>query len=162
MREWKPGDVAVSMVRGAPHIIFRTENEAGEHRWYDRFGSLLPDAEWVDGKEIRPLVVIDPENRDQAESLFRAWCDLLGGPRMSEQVDAMQGALRSLIEPPKPEEPGTWGVVEASCVHQDKRRQWMRHKDGNWYVVGADTKNNPDDWDSLIEPVIIPLSPLDR
>lgn len=72
--------------------------------------------------------------------------------------------LCELIDPPEPPltEPGTWGVVEAACVHAADRKQWVRHPDGNWHPCetralprDTDYTYSPDDWDSLVEPVLI-------
>src|SRR5690606_22718748 len=110
----------------------------------------------------RPVAVIDPENREQVERLTSAFYSqyplvTFHASAESLHVDRLQAALREFANPtpPRIDEPGTWGVVEASCVHADARREWMHHPDGNWYVVGTDTKNNPDDWDSLVGPVLI-------
>jgi hypothetical protein len=149
-REWKPGDVAV---------ITSDSRHAGKRAMFcDDGGDRQAWAvECTDGltmhygaRELRPLVVIDPEDREDVERVRDAlW---RGG-----HLDDWQAALRSLANPTPSRigEPGTWGVVEASCVHSDERREWMRHRDDNWYVVGTDTKNNPDDWDSLIDPVLV-------
>lgn len=51
-------------------------------------------------------------------------------------------------------EPGLWAVVEASCVHSDVRRHWVKGGNGNWYPVDND-ETAPDDWDSLIDPALV-------
>lgn len=110
----------------------------------------------VDGRE---WIAIDPDNsRSIASEITQrigSALHITPGRDISAGIEAAQAALRDFIAPPKPDEPSTWGVVEAACVHSAVRREWMRHIDDNWYVIGTDTKNNPDDWDSLIEPVVI-------
>lgn len=93
-REWKPGDVA--LVRGK--VCIRAHGK-WEHGLPDRFA-------FDDDDRARPLVVIDPENREQVERLMRAARnnDTVG-------VESMQSALRSLITPPKPGEPKHIGAV---------------------------------------------------
>lgn len=76
--------------------------------------------------------------------------------------------LCELIDPPEPPlaEPGVWGVVEAACVHQDSRVQWVHHPDGLWWPVSPYSAGSgpltipgaeslPDDWGSLRDPVLI-------
>ena len=53
---------------------------------------------------------------------------------------------------PKLEEPGIGGVVKAACVHGGTVKTWVR-VGSVWYV--ADEPENPDDWDSLIDPVLV-------
>lgn len=56
------------------------------------------------------------------------------------------------VDPPKPYEPtGLGAVVEASCVHNDIRRRWLRSHDQNWYSAHG----KPDDFDSLIDVAVI-------
>ncbi|HKY58337.1 MAG TPA: hypothetical protein VJL80_09890 [Aeromicrobium sp.] len=64
-------------------------------------------------KTTRPLLVIDPEDREQAERLTAAHCAHYDhrAPVRPEEVDAMQAALRSLVAPPKPPEPTGLGAV---------------------------------------------------
>lgn len=65
-------------------------------------------------------------------------------------VYAVTGALFDFARP-RPDEPGLWGVVEASCVHNDQRRTFVRGQRG-WNAV--DTAGEPDPWDDLIGPVV--------
>jgi hypothetical protein len=69
--------------------------------------------------------------------------------------------------PPKPDEPEFAGsIVEASCVHDDERVRWFLGFDSNWWPevrlqYGQCERGNramPDDWDSLIDPVVLRLS----
>jgi len=65
-------------------------------------------------KTTRPLVVIDPEDREMADRLADLFVDGLPSVEPStrgRQIDAMQAALRSLIAPPKPPEPTGMGAV---------------------------------------------------
>ena len=104
----------------------------------------------------RPVAVIDPEDRQQVGRLV-ALCNFL--PRVIE----MQAALREFANPtpPRPDEPGTWGVVEASCCHRIERVEWVKHPDGNWWPVTPYSKFDPtraaqpDDWSDLVDPTLI-------
>lgn len=110
------------------------------------------------------LVVIDPEDREQVERFMRTYWRAFGTekamePRIRMVVPKAQAALREFASPtpPRIDEPGTWGVVEASCVHSEERRKWARHDDGNWYPMGPVGREAglPDDWESLKSPVLI-------
>jgi hypothetical protein len=68
----------------------------------------------------RPVVVIDPEDREQVERLLRGYAGWKADPdditNYPEYVDHMQAALREFANPtpPRPEEPtGLGPVVEA-------------------------------------------------
>lgn len=105
-REWKPGDVAISYYGR----VFRTK--AG---WrFDDDSGPAPDSEC---RHVRPLVVIDPENREQVERLEAAFAKQCNWSHFSEaRQDAMQATLREFADPmpPKPDEPmGLGAVVEA-------------------------------------------------
>lgn len=108
----------------------------------------------------RRLVVIDPEDDRQVHRLTGALVLSGQGRNDRNYWRETQAALRSLIKPPRPEEPTTWGVVEASCSHDDTRRKWVRHEDGNWWpawTYGDQPSRTPlpDDWDSLVDPVVL-------
>lgn len=69
-----------------------------------------------------PVVVIDPENREQVHLLTEAFAVNEG--RYSDPVGDMQAALREFANPapPKPEEPqGQWAVVRDEHGHR-----WVR------------------------------------
>jgi hypothetical protein len=115
-REWKPGDVAVSEIKGKSFVVFRAEDpDSREDRWYDKFGRLLPDDQWLSQPKLRPLIVIDPEDREQAERLDKAIrsayskADVLD----PDETGKMQAALREFANPtpPKPDEPTGLGAV---------------------------------------------------
>ena len=118
-REWKPGDVAMVRAFDAitrtfePQMVIRT----GRGDWAHPNDGLWDD-EFV--QDARPLVVIDPNDREQVARLADAFCE----ERWSHQPgseecdpltrDAMQAALRSLIDPPEPEEPESLADVLAN------------------------------------------------
>lgn len=101
---------------------------------------------WVsgccDGEPLcRPVVVIDPEDREQVERLTKAYCDARDGDNDLYRVSAiLQAALRSLIAPPKPEEPtGLGAVVEDAegnlWVQVYEKGLWQRSDDRDVWTV---------------------------
>ena len=152
MTDFKPGDVAILPANlSEPHTVFMTSNG-----WVDGDGDPRRGLDFF-ANQIRSLVVIDPEDREQVGDLVNAY---RGQPKWysataRESVDCMQAALREFATPtpPRIDEPGTWGVVEASCIHTANRFQWVHDPDGYWHQIGG--PNAPDDWDSLVDPVLI-------
>lgn len=105
-REWKPGNVAKSRYG----VVFKTERG-----WIfdDGSGPNGPETESYPPADLRPLVVIDPEDREQVGQLADLFDGAVDGG--SGWTGAMQAALREFanLTPPKPEEPtGHLAVVE--------------------------------------------------
>ena len=104
-KQWKPGDVAA--VQCSDGKWRQAMFNLYQGRWTWSFGdATLRDA---DTSVARPLVVIDPENREEVErlgkTLFAAGFTATG---------RLQDALREFADPkpPKPEEPtAKWSVV---------------------------------------------------
>jgi hypothetical protein len=93
------------------------------------------------------LVVIDPEDREQVERLVRAmpaeWnLDQPDDPELFEDsTTGVQQALRSLIAPPRPEEPmGLGAVVEDAEGNRFVRSEatgsypWSQVGDDDWWT----------------------------
>lgn len=108
MTDFKPGDIAM------------VECSDGEWRQaVARLGPFGAPTAWVfadqamrrlDESNARPLVVIDPEDREQVERLVRAFWD--HGTDDCDDPQAMADGLRSMVEPPKPPEPtGAYAAV---------------------------------------------------
>lgn len=125
-REWKPGDVA--MVRLDPETEIRVMYNGA--CWMGRKGTFY-DLH----ASARPLVVIDPEDREQVERLTKALRDTM--PRaivgLSEGdtqtldrifVESTAAALREFAnpQPPKPDEPTGLGAV----VEDAAGKCWLR------------------------------------
>ena len=95
-REWKPGDVAMWRGERVFRILDYTNNDEPEWHSIDS-GQAYP----ASSDDLRPLVVIDPEDRDQVDRLAR-----LVSPRVTPGevvIDALQSALREFADPkPKP------------------------------------------------------------
>lgn len=130
-REWEPGDVLLDTDDGMIGLVVDQgfgcrsgpqHDDAGTHVHYE-------DGDWNASirSDHRRLLVIDPEDREQIERLESAMADALGwtllhnGPR----VDGLQAALRSLLAPPKPDEPTGLGAV----VEDTAGERWVRFCD---------------------------------
>ena len=74
------------------------------------------------------VVVIDPEGREQAARLLAAYTTSVQAPFRAPgepddwRTDRMQAALRSLLAPPKPDEPQHLGAV----VEDTDGTRWVR------------------------------------
>lgn len=150
-RKWKPGDVAMvgwTTSHGLRRLdmAFRTP----------RSGWLRHDDMFIHDDKVcgaHPLVVIDADDSRQVERLAKALG--IGTLNWHGTTGELQAALRSLVAPPRIDEPGMWSVVEAACVHSDERVEWVRWSDGNWYRTDGHHVTPPDDWDSLVDPTLI-------
>jgi hypothetical protein len=145
-----PGDVVVATVKGRENVRV----VAGWSR-YDpqlRWCELSP--RWADGDDDecwyfpsdvadpRPLVVIDPEDREQVEALMAA----LPAYLLDKPVSRVQDGLRSLIADPKPEEPLGLGAV----VEDDKGRTWVSaYRDGRTKWVPSNGSRFPTNYDDV-------------
>lgn len=121
-REWKPRPGAVCLVRYAdsdgPWVVGIATTPYGNWRTQEH-GATRQIA------EARPLVVIDPEDHEQAAALDRAISTAYSNAKWgSDRVEPMQAALRSLITPPKPDEPQGLGAV----VEDQRGELWVRDK----------------------------------
>jgi hypothetical protein len=139
--EWKPGDVA--LVNG--RICIRSEAcwEHGDPRAF----AFADDA----SLDVRRLVVIDPEDAEQAKRLL----DILSAsdladdePIHAEDITEMQAVLREYANPtPRIVEPQGLGVV----VNDRDGDVWVKHLNGSWSClmgpVGADVRT----WDELCD-----------
>lgn len=111
-REWQPGDVAMVTVG----------YEANRHvGWFDGSGWRYATDLWASSDPAivtaRPLVVIDPEDREQVERLLSLTDGCFNDVRVDgtgpTAVDLAQIRLREFASPtpPKPDEPTGLGAV---------------------------------------------------
>ena len=128
-RDFKPGDVA--MVNGSVSV-------RADHVWHTSTG-VLSDHNVT---HVRPLVVIDPEDREQINHMQKVW-DVWGLPK-DLLIDSLQAAFRALAAPPKPDEPqGKYAEVENSegmTYYRSPSGEWHRATDDfvrPWSHVGA-------------------------
>lgn len=108
----------------------------------------------------RRLVVIDPEDRKQVERFrnesLSALRDHIGNPAVDESAftegdlaNAMQAALRSLVPPPKPEEPGRYGAILAGDGREWFRWTTSERQRRDWVRPGTDGATEYARWDDL-------------
>lgn len=125
-REWQPGDVALIEVDGRTGRAMR--QWPGSDGLWTSAERLLGDYDHSDNDAtvVRPLAVIDPEDREQVERLSEMVADEIVRNGLKSR-DAMQAALREYANPtpPKPEEPQGLGAV----VESEDGRRWVRSKD---------------------------------
>lgn len=104
------------------------------------------------GTNCRRVVVLDPEDREQVMRLVKLAAGIASP--FEWRIEEMQAALRSLITPPRPEEPTAWlaAVEEPGCD-----RRWYR--DGlpsvshPWRQVRTDGVHARDAWSELPDTV---------
>jgi hypothetical protein len=157
----EPGTVATATVHGIEDVrIFRASASAKNDTgfWVANRPSPLTVPKDEEVTDVRPLVVLDPEDRSSAARLLQAygdqyttWTPDLDGPN----VDRLQDALRSLTKPPRIPEPGLWGVVEAQTAKRRESLAYVRTPHG-WTRVGGNLGDICDfAWESLIDPTLI-------
>jgi hypothetical protein len=113
-REWKRGDVIMTRYG---RVFFYFDRAKLHYIFDDGSGSEVEkDTAFAEG---RPLVVIDPENAESCDELAE-----LIWPHYSDEeyAEIVQAALRSLVKPPKPEEPLGLGAV----VEDAEGNAWVR------------------------------------
>lgn len=134
-REWKPGDVALVDYGRGVEVMMR------DHYGWTSAWAEITDSENV-VESVRPLVVIDPEDREQVSRLGDAFCkarwDHTPGSNECDPLtfSSMQAALREFAvpTPPRPDEPtGLGAVVEDENGARHVRtfagahRAWLGH-----------------------------------
>jgi hypothetical protein len=125
MSDYRPGTVAVATVN-----VRRGGKDEDRTMRVVRFAAgwahcSIPDEFWMDSEgrvtDIRPLVVIDPEDCEQVERLMRT---AFPHGIFPAAADEMQRGLREFANPtpPKPEEPTGLGAV----VEDAEGERWIR------------------------------------
>ena len=137
-REWKPGDVVAATVDGRENVrlVAGWSRYEPQLRWCEvspRWGNGDDEECWFMPERVtdaRPLVVIDPENEADVERLADEIFAAMSG--VEPTFYATQAALRSLIEPPKPDGPTGLGAV----VEDANGNRWVsvtnRGADDRW------------------------------
>lgn len=160
-REWQPGDVARVTYSGVDQIaLVRPRQEALGERL--EFAYVSRGYDMVDDPDVsgsaRPLVAIDPEDREQVERLVNLVDDCFNDVRVDgtgpTAVDLAQIRLREFVTP-KPDEPKSYlAVIQVA----DGRRYWRwsagdAHTGWPWRLLGAvhaDTEHDGNfRWDDL-------------
>lgn len=146
----QPGDVAMvtTPTSSGEQIAIRVrEMGQGNAGGWRVAGAIIADSIVT---SARPLLVIDPEDLAQVRRLLTAYWNNGSGGGAS---DGMQAALRSLLPgatPPRPAEPGQWGVVEASTESRPERTEWV-HRGDLWInLYGAFCG-----YEHFVDPVVI-------
>ena len=113
--QYEPGTVAVATVRGVPNVrVMRTDTA-----WVSQDCYHYKTADLAD---VRPLVVLDPEDHKQVAQLLNKLQDMSYSAHACGAFSCLAEALRSLARPPKPPEPtGDGAVVEDRMGHR-----WVR------------------------------------
>ena len=125
MNAFKPGDVVVHPKRGRGIVT-------GDHRpEYVEFSDVeCEDIDYV-AADLRRLVVIDPDSREDVERLRDILLDSGWSPE--RDADALDDILREFAnpKPPKPEEPTGLGAV----VEDAEGSKWVRieSRTGWWW-----------------------------
>lgn len=135
-RKWKPGDVVTATVNGRENVrlVAGWSKYDPQLRWCElspRRGDGDDEKCWFFPSQVtdaRPLVVIDPEDREQMRRIAECAAD---GDAAEWRVDMWQRYFRSLANPtpPKPDEPtGLGAVVEATCGCDGEPQPFVRNE----------------------------------
>ena len=135
--DWKPGDMAMAECLGM-RVVGIVDTDLRFYTTDPRVVGVSSSAFCLDS--LRPLLVIDPEDREQVRSLLetygRQFTDWT--PELDSNVTRLQQALRAMLAPPtppKPEEPLGLGAV----VEYDGSR-WVGLGRNRWLEVPADER----------------------
>jgi hypothetical protein len=121
-REFKPGDVAELTFNNETRAIgVRCEGAWAHNGKFGAGGAY----DHIGGFEVRPLLVLDPEDAEGVARLAEALRNVSGN--LPIYADDVASALRSLLDP-KPEEPKGLGAV----VRDRDGRIFVRQVDGWW------------------------------
>jgi hypothetical protein len=146
-RDWKPGDVALV-----------TSECCGERVSLRRVTGSWVDVDSVhadDEATARPLLVIDPEDREQVHRLADAFCrarwDHTPGSSECDPLTAasMREALRSLLAPPRPDEPTGLGAV----VRDGHGCLWVRAEDSPNPWCPQNPAESFIEWENIAAPI---------
>lgn len=132
-RDWKPGDVAMvghRLYENSEELTHKVRILRSDGKWHGATGWVMniPEA----AISIRPLVVIDPEDREQVERFTYLFLEHHWGSEGQTHTDAARAALREFADPrpPKPDEPKGLG-------------SWVEDEDGVHYVRGDEHSVDP-------------------
>ena len=132
-KDWRPGDVAmVQCSDGKWRQAGYLPSGLAEPQWVFADNARR----WVWESDVRPLAVIDPEDREAVKRLLATyhgwkWDDRIIDSKGASVAD-MQAALREFAnpKPPRPSEPTGLGAV----VEDGEGKRWTRaNSEGEWY-----------------------------
>ena len=121
-REWKPGDVVAVLNGAVEQIALVTASLRVSGLFVETSAGDSIPLECIEDGTMRPLVVLDPEDREQVERLCAAMKSNGWTGIDDDAPSDMQTVLRSLVAPPKPDEPRGLGAV----VEDQSGRRWVR------------------------------------
>lgn len=131
-REWKPGDLAMVTIRRRRPLRDDPIAPKTYTAMLCKYGWQSAESGGLTGDEDefeitrRPLVVIDPEDRAQVALVLSRYHSWKWTAEVAEaSITDMQAALRSLLAPPKPDEPTGLGAV----VEDAEGRRWVRARE---------------------------------
>ena len=155
-REWKSGDVALIRTQGGDHEVLGLRDTHGWAHLKDWRSPHGSHSIWTSASQVtavRPLLVIDPEDREQVERLIsgvrraRVLQD-----RDTQMADdgfdrALTAALREFANPtpPRPDEPMGLGAV----VESARGNLYVRAGDGWLPSTVLGMFRNPIDWNDI-------------
>lgn len=130
-------------------ITWRTAAEVRE-------GFDLDDAP----EDWRPLIVIDPEDREQVALLLSHYHSWKWTAEIAEaSIDDMQAALRSIVAESEPEEPTGLGAVVRDGKGSDWVRIYQHHDCNDWRrtddVPGSGESQARARWANLPRPLTV-------
>lgn len=122
-REWKPGEAVAVDWMGTTYYGF-VDTDGGFYTTDQRLKGVTTATL---GHDMRPLVVIDPEDGEQVERLRLA---VQAESKGFFTAHVLAAALREFANPtpPKPDEPTGLGAV----VEDGAGQTWMRDWKGYW------------------------------
>lgn len=156
-REWKPGDVVRATYSGEEKTYFYGRDfRTKEYRWISTEGTTTDAFRLADS--TRPLVVIDPDDREQVERLALAYDDAFARivpdfHSRAEEVEQgdddaiMQAALREFANPTPPALTDMPMDLGARVVDRDGD-VWARDTGSSWGCLS--TQSAPQAWMDLV------------
>jgi len=138
---WAPGTVAVATVQGVPNVrVFKLSEDEWAHV-VSLGAGIFPE---ISGDplvtDVRPLVVLDPEDRDQMVALHETLSGAVGltwhgWPELLRAV--LTRYAEAQTKPPKPPEPrGRFAVVR-----DQNDSLWVRLNQTHWYSEVSPNNN---------------------
>lgn len=132
-REWKQGDVAIlSLVNGS-----ETRALVDSFGWSDQSGMSWALEGSRGYTSARPLVVIDPEDREQVERLRASLERMSFSPWACGAATCLTTALREFANPtpPKPDEPTGLGAVVEDAKGYRFVRGYEDEGTHPWHII---------------------------
>lgn len=155
MVDLTPGAVAVVTLPalivpgdGRPDVTVQVTCSRSPDAWVDLSNRdfVYADADVVGAP--RHLTVLDlTPVPGMPQAPIAQWIRNGGYNYVANQIEAQ-------LPPVRPDEPGRYGVVTASCAHSQARHEWYHGVDG-WIVTDTDTDTVPHQWTELDAPTVV-------